>query len=61
MTVTARWQSRIEEKFRFAEKEIEIRNGLTVGIRFRNGEVFVISDPGAEIRIDGKVVAYQTI
>ncbi len=61
VALTSRWQSRINETFSFAGKEIQIKNGLTVGIKIKAEEISVISEPGAEIVINGKSVAYKTI
>ncbi len=62
LAIMSRWRGRINEKFIFADHEIEIRNGVIVGIKFTEGEtVKVISEPGAQILIDGKERAYAVM
>ncbi len=61
LTITARWQSKINEKLCFKGKNIEIKNGLLVGIKIKDGELEIISEPNAEIFVEGKAFEYRVI
>ncbi len=61
LTVTSRWQSRINEKFTFEGFDFEINNGVLVGIKVKDGNLSIISERDAKIKVDGKVYCYEEI
>lgn len=62
LTLTARWQGKIEEKIQFGGHVFEIHNGTIVGIRLVKGAVDkIISESGAEILADGKRYRYDAV
>lgn len=62
LTLTARWQGKIEEKIQFGGHVFEIHNGTIVGIRLVKGSVDkIISESGAEILAGGKRYRYDAV
>lgn len=62
LTLTSRWNARMDETFLFDGNSIRIENGILVGIKSRAGEVIeIISEEGARISVNGCEYPYSLI
>lgn len=60
LTTTARWQRKINETFELEGNTICIKQGVLVGIKLEDGKVKeIISEPGAEIFVNGELAEYK--
>ena len=61
ITLTARWQGKLNAEFRYENNEVNIKDGLICALKFENGTLIDCMADKGSITVNGKSLCYKKI